>query len=153
MFNGWRWAQGSLKSHSPAKFPGSRACWLQLDAQPQPAPAPRLLMTACSARSLSPLFLPFPLDPASLPGDCPPPPQMGACCCLPTWSPGVCHSRGHGAASKPSLPHGRAGRAASLLPFSVVKPQATQKGFSSDTCTEVTNPGLTCRKSGVTGFT
>lgn len=26
LFNGWRWERGSLKSHSPAEFPGSRAC-------------------------------------------------------------------------------------------------------------------------------
>lgn len=55
--------------------------------------------------------------------------------------------------SKPSVPHDRAELAASPLPFSTVKTQATQKGFSSDTCIEVTDLGLIFRKAGVTGFT
>lgn len=45
----------------------------------------------------------------------------------------------------------RAGLAASPLPFSMVKTQATQKGFSSDTCTEVTDLGLIFGKAGHLG--
>lgn len=54
-------------------------------------------------------------------------------------------------APKPSVPRGRAGLAASPLPFSMVKTQATQKGFSSDTCIEVTDLGLIFGKAGHLG--
>jgi len=79
---------------------------------------------------------------------------MGVCVSLPIspiCSPGVCHDSGQGTAPRPRVPHGRAGLAASLLPFSMAKTQAAQKGFSSDTCTEVTDLGLIFRKAGHLG--
>lgn len=98
LFNGWRWALGSLKSHSPAKFPGRWACWFQLDGEPQPTEAPYPsfapdIMLSCPLL----LFFPFHLDHALPQGDHRQCLWPASCLCI---SPGICHDGGQGAAPK-----------------------------------------------------